>query len=165
MESTEVYNFARFNTWANDRIAHFLSKQKEERMFEFVGSSFPSIQKTVYHIHDAETAWMNRINQIQNPKWPFGHENANFSDSLEKWKISYTGFEEYVLNTPSDGLRKMIHYSDSRGNKYTNVLLDIIMHLINHTTYHRGQIVTQIRNLGITDRMAPMDFIYYLRKG
>ncbi len=74
-------------------------------------------------------------------------DNKNYADSLA------------ILNNTD--LDSIIDYTNSRGEAFTNTVRDILFHVINHSTYHRAQIATEMKQAGI----APLttDYIFYKR--
>lgn len=60
-------------------------------------------------------------------------------------------------------LEKIISYTNSSGNSYTNSVKDVLFHIINHSTYHRGQIATDCKLNGMTPLVT--DYIFYKREG
>ncbi|TMU54884.1 DinB family protein [Flagellimonas algicola] len=109
------------------------------------------------HILNAHHIWNHRI--VGKPSeytvWQL--------HSLEEWgDLHYenqrTSFE-IIRNT--DDFNQRIDYENSQGRTYANDLKDILFHIINHSTHHRGQILTDFRNSGIEPE--PLDYIFYKR--
>lgn len=63
-----------------------------------------------------------------------------------------------LVNVSLDG---SIHYANSTGRQFTNTVGDILFHIINHSTYHRGQLATEFRR----SRLDPLvtDYIFHKR--
>ena len=137
-----------YNYFCNKQIIEF-SKQ-EPNLSEKVISLFS-------HILNAHHTWNARILQ---------HEaSIGVWDSIpvEKWEdVHYenqrTTFEILSNNENFD---KSISYQNSKGDSYSNSLKDILLHIINHSTHHRAQIITLLKDQGHT--IAPLDYIFYKR--
>lgn len=149
---------AAFNLWANEQFVTWLSKKSEEQLHKEVPSSYSSILKTLNHIWGMEEYWYSVI--FQNPDFihRYGvedlHVNEIFQGLLRRSKAwtDDTLFSEKEL---SEKIKVVTPWFEADQTRY-----QYIQHLFNHSTYHRGQIVTIARNLGITD--APMtDFLFY----
>ena len=109
------------------------------------------------HILNAHHIWNQRILGISAE---FGVWDLH---ELRKWEdIHYenqrTSFE-IVSNT--DTFEKRVEYSNSEGNNFSSEVKDILFHIINHSTHHRGQIMMEFRNSGIDPE--PLDYIHYKR--
>ena len=109
------------------------------------------------HILNAHHIWNHRILE-EDPKFGVwqGHD-------LEAWQdLHYdnqrTSFE---IITNAGDFGKRIAYENSEGIAYANELKDILVHIVNHSTHHRGQILTNFRESGIVPE--PLDYIFYKR--
>ncbi|MBL0046611.1 MAG: DinB family protein [Bacteroidetes bacterium] len=149
-----------YNLWANSRIAVVLVKVDKAELEKEISSSFSSIRKTVYHIWDAEYIWLNRINGISLTAFPsktFGNEVA-----IDAFLACSRDFETSVKNAPDSFFLKSCTYKNLQQKEFTNSHTEIIMHCMNHSTYHRGQLVTLLRQAGIA-ALPSTDFIAFLR--
>ncbi len=108
------------------------------------------------HILNAHQVWNNRIE----PKQPaFGiweiHPVGDWKDIEEKnHEHSLSILERFELNG-------RINYTNTRGMTFNNCIRDVLFHMINHATYHRGQIATEFRQGGLTPLVT--DYIFYKR--
>lgn len=108
------------------------------------------------HILNAQQVWNSRIIG-QNP---FGVWQINPTNQLEEINQSvYQNSLEIIRNTALDNV---IHYKNSQGNSFTNSVCDILLHIVNHATYHRGQIATAFRLQGI--QPLATDYIFHRRE-
>lgn len=140
----------------------FLSKLDESFLDKEIQSSFPSLRKTMYHIWDAETIWLNRLKRKGNSVLPIKHEGMTFSEFKENFLQTSTEFVDLVSSNDSTYFSPHLTYQNSEGKEFTNSIQDIIHHVMNHSTYHRGQIVTMLRMAGFTD-VSSTDFITWCR--
>ena len=72
-----------------------------------------------------------------------------------------TNHEQSLQILDNVDLDKMIHYNNTKGEASVNSVRDILFHVINHSTYHRGQIATEFRQNGLDPLVT--DYIYYKR--
>ena len=70
--------------------------------------------------------------------------------------------EETLALLDKEELDRMVKFKNTKGESYENSVRDIIFHIINHSTYHRGQIATEFRKQGIDPIVS--DFVYYKTK-
>lgn len=79
-------------------------------------------------------------------------------ENIELMKKINTEWNEYLKSLKEEDFEKIINYVNIRGEKVSAKIWEMIMHLINHSTYHRGQIASFIRGMGleppITDFMS-----------
>jgi uncharacterized damage-inducible protein DinB len=118
-------------------------------------------RKVMAHIVAAELLWMGRLQQ-QTQKaavWPeFG------LDDCERWLPELRrAWEEYLSGLQDAALDSEIAYTNSRGEAYSNAIRDVLMHVLMHGVYHRGQIAAAVRDRA--GEPAYTDFIEAARKG
>lgn len=108
------------------------------------------------HILNAQQVWNSRILG----ETPFGVWQLNPSDQLEK--INQSVYEKSLKIIEKLPLDKLILYQNTQGKRFSNSVCDILLHIVNHATYHRGQIATAFRIQGI--QPLATDYIFYRRE-
>jgi len=112
--------------------------------------------KLFNHILNAHQVWNGRIRKDQNI---FGVWDIHpFADLKE---IDHTNLVNSIHILEEADLGHSINYITSRGDAYTNSIKDILYHVINHSTYHRGQIAMEFKQQGIEPLVT--DYIFYKR--
>lgn len=154
---------AKYNLWANQRIVAVLSGLEQEQLIQKIESSFAGIYPTIFHIWNAENIWLERLKGISLNSWPTREVNdtRNFENFINTSKLFLAFLEENKNN--KDFAFNEITYSNLKGDFSRNNVYEIVLHCLNHSSYHRGQIVTMLRQLGVTD-IPSTDFIAYLRE-
>lgn len=155
--------YSSYNLWANRKFVSFLEKADTEVLDTVIPSSFDTIKKTLVHIWDAEYIWCKRLKGIYVESWP-GDAFTGSNDELFKAFISQSEeLRDYVKQSPEQMLSNNFSYKTLDGREFTNSVYDTLIHVFNHSTYHRGQIVTILRNTGFT-RLDSTDYITYIRE-
>lgn len=121
----------------------------------------PRSVKYLAHIVAAERLWLERLRVEKQtyPVWPdltLEHCKLEIAQLRDHWKA-------YLASLKEDGLSRSLTYRNSKGESWTNSKQDILMHVIMHSAYHRGQIATDMRAAGVTP--AYTDFIHGVRQG
>ena len=117
--------------------------------------------KLLAHIISAERLWLERL-KVQKqtyPVWPdFTLENCQLeiAELPALWKA-------YLAFLKEEGLARSLTYKNSKGESWTSLKQDILMHVVMHSAYHRGQIAADMRAAGFTP--AYTDFIHGVRQG
>ena len=159
----QLLKYSQYNKWANDLLISLIEKKiNDEALDKIIVSSFPSLRKTVYHIWDAEFIWLKRLAGESLNDWPSKNFNGPFSEAKEKMLLNDSAFIDYIRNLNEEKLSGMFTYKNVEGKTFTNPLWEAILHCMNHSTYHRGQIVTILRQLGI-ESIPSTDFITFCR--
>ncbi|SRR5712692_3878369 len=117
--------------------------------------------KLMSHILSAERLWLERLRQQRQtfPVWPdftLQECETRAAELPVLWK-------NYLDAVDEAGLSRPVSYKNSKGESWTNRRDDILLHVIMHSAYHRGQIATDMRAAGITP--AYTDFIHGVRQG
>lgn len=151
-----------YNVWANDRIAD-LCRTMDPALFEkhFEGS-FPSIRSTLCHVWDAEFIWLSRLKGASLSKLPSKSKSIRQSMICEGFQQTSGDFKRFVFGLDETALTASIDYATTRGEAYSHGVEQVISHTMNHSTYHRGQIVLYARLLGI-ENVPSTDQILYFR--
>lgn len=150
---------AKYNNWVTQQYVEWLSKKSEEQLNKTLPSSFPTILLTLDHIWTTQAYWVDKI-----------METNSFVADFDKTNIAKDAiFDGYIASS-----QQLMQYIDGLSEAELTQTVDIkeqwfscnfekyhyLQHLINHGFYHRGQIVTMGRIIGITD--APMtDYNFY----
>lgn len=155
-----LLTYTSYNLWANTIITRLLSNNSA-LLDKEVKSSFLSLRKTMHHVWSAEEVWYKRLNGESLASLP---EPGNyFSGFATQLSTRSQSFIELVNVKDENYLTESCSYKDTRGDSHTNLNWEMIMHCMNHSTYHRGQIITLLRELGLTT-LPSTDMIGYLRK-
>ena len=148
-----------YNRWANARVLAAVSKLTAEQYTRDLSNSFSSVRDTLTHILGAEWIWLARW-KGKSPKSLL--DPVDFP-TLEALKASWAKIEveqmDFVNNVTGESLNKMISYVNTKGKTWTYALWQMLQHLVNHSTYHRGQITTMLRQLGVEP--AATDFLLF----
>lgn len=148
---------AGYDLWANTRFVDRLHSEPDVVLDRNVSSSFPSLRATLLHIRDAENAWRCRLQHVAPIPWP-----AEESVSIGSLLTYTTRLHDLVMGAEEGWLEDVVGYHDLRGNRHEQVRWQMLAHCFNHSTQHRGQLITMMRALGLGDIPAN-DLIVYQR--
>lgn len=156
-----IISLLQFNRWAEAKL---LEAIPESVLDLEINSSFNSIRKTVCHSWDAETIWFERIQDVPVTPWP---ASAQFHGTWAEMKQAILRQEDqmiaYFSEQPESYLLGTISYKNLKGLEFTNTIFQVLQHVVNHSTMHRGQLVTQLRQAGVAS-IPSTDLIAYYRE-
>jgi len=141
---------ADYNTWANDIVHSWFEKISDEQWQQTMVSSFPSLEATALHIAAAETIWLDRLNQEPEPRWLTAIIKGGKKEVQDAWRSSSAGLKSFIENFDEAKMQARVRFKRPDGNTYELQHYQIFGHVFNHSTYHRGQIVTMLRQAGFT---------------
>ncbi len=152
-----------YNLWANERIGHLLMAHDEALLNAEQKSSFPSITKTVLHLWDAEIIWLTRLQGNSLSDWPSKSFTGGKAELLTGMVNTSTELLQFVKDKDESFQLQNLVYKNMKGDAFENTVEEILFHLVNHGTYHRGQIITLLRESGLT-QMVSTDLIGWFRE-
>ena len=152
---------ADYNVWANGKMCSWLDPLSDEQWKQPVVSSFKSIAETTVHTIGAEKIWQDRLNLVENPGWFMTDFKGSKKEALEEWRRSSQTFKTFVESFDESRLDETLRYKRQQdGKTYELQYYQIFVHAVNHATYHRGQLVTMLRQVGFTE-VSSIDFSTY----
>ena len=148
-----------FNRWANGRVLEAAEKLTPEQFTKDLRNSFPSVRDTLVHIMGAEWIWLERWRGNSPKGLLAAPEFPTVSSIRNRWTEIERGQREFITDVTEESLKKVIAYTNLKGDPYQYRLWQMLQHLVNHSTYHRGQITTMLRQLGA--KAMPTDFLVF----
>lgn len=137
-----------FNAWANNRTLDSCAALSSEQLTRDLGSSFKSVRDTLAHIYGAEWVWLERWHG----RVPSGLPSAADFPDLETLRRRFSEIDrnlvDYVASLTADDLNRVLSIKASSGATFAQPLWQMLQHLANHGSYHRGQVATMLRQLG-----------------
>lgn len=154
---------AAHNFWANQLLLAAVELLPEEKQVQEIKSSFPGFYKTVLHLWDAEAIWWQRMRlqeRIIPPSEGFtGSLKEIISNLLQQNKL----WQDWIVAAQEHALQHEFIYYNSRKEKFKQPVYQMLIHLFHHASFHRGQIVTLLRQVGV-EKIPATDFIVWSRK-
>lgn len=146
----ELYEY---NYWARDRQLQACGALTQEQFLRPMGSSFSSVRDTLVHLLGGEWVWLERW-RGRSPTMRDAEEFApekflRLSTVQDSWREVETGVREYFAGLKEEALARPVTYTNLKGETWTYPLWRTLLHLVNHQTYHRGQVTTLLRQLGV----------------
>ena len=158
-----LQQYAAYNLWANQKLLDVIVKLDENVQQQIVASSFPNLYATVLHIWDAESIWWQRMKLHEKIMAPSENFNPTMQEAVNGLLQQNKLWEEWVNNATIPALEHVFAYQNTKKEQFKQPVYQMIHHVFNHGTYHRGQLVTMLRALGI-DKIPATDFILWSRK-
>ncbi len=141
----QLYNY---NYWARDRQLQACAALTEEQLLRNLGSSFPSVRDTLAHMVAVEWVWLERWRGSSPRKMPDAAEFPDLTVITERWRTVEHGMREYLADLNEEDLDGPVTYISQKGDTFTFSLWQPLLHLLNHQSYHRGQVTAMLRQLG-----------------
>lgn len=158
-----ISQLSAYNIWANQQLLDTINHLTEDQQKQELSSSFKSLYKTILHMLDAESIWWQRMKlqeRINRPSDEFTGDMKELSSSLLHQNRQWN---EWVNNLNEHQLEHVFQYQNSKRELFKQPIYQMLVHVFNHGTYHRGQLVNMLRQLG-EEKVPQTDFIQWSRK-
>ncbi len=157
-----LQQYASYNLWANKIITDRLSQLSTDILNREMNDSFGSIYKTVVHLMDVESIWWQRLKLQEHVEWPGRTFDGNFEELSQQLLSLSRQWSEWVQNANDVNLDHVFGYQNSKKEFFKQPVYEMLLHLFNHQSFHRGQLVTMMRQNGI-EKIPRTDFIVFSR--
>lgn len=151
-----------YNSWANRRTLEACQALAPEQFTRDLGSSFRSVRDTLVHICEVEYLWLERWHG----RSPGGLRSAtdfpDFESLRRRWAEVERNLIDYIASLQAEDLARVVHHKTTQGVPQAQPLWQMLQHLVNHGTYHRGQVTTLLRQLGA--KVVATDLIFFYRE-
>jgi uncharacterized damage-inducible protein DinB len=151
-----------YDAWANRRSFEACATLAPEQFTRDLGSSFPSVRDTLAHIVGAQFVWLERFHGRVPPGLLPAADFPDLASLTERSNEIQQGLTDYVDGLSAQDLVETFEYRDLKGRAHSNVRWQTLQHLANHGTYHRGQVATLLRQLGV--KPVSTDLIAFYRE-
>ena len=125
------------------------------------GVSHESIAKTLFHTYLADRIWYKRMVQPDLPM-PDPKADVPLSQLADDWQDLQHRWEAWANSIKDEDLDRTVTYTMRDGSRGENLAKHLVLHVVNHATLHRGQVVAMLRQVGITPPNT--DLFFYLRE-
>ncbi len=157
-----LQQYAAYNIWATKLLVDIVNKLTEEAKTKEVASSFPSLFKTLQHMWLAEEVWWQRLKLVET----IVLESETFTGSFDELATVHAKqskqFLDWISGATENQLLHVFAYVRKK-EQFKMPVYQMLHHVFNHATYHRGQLVTMLRQLG-EDKIPSTDFSTFCMK-
>jgi len=151
-----------YNTWANRRVLDACSSLTDEQFTRDLKSSFPSVRDTLVHLILAEWIWLERWHGRSPTQGPSAADFPDLASVRRRWEEVERDLTDYIASLNAEDLMRMIHHKTMKGDPQAAPHWQMLQHVANHQSYHRGQIATLLRQLGA--KPVATDLIAFYRE-
>jgi uncharacterized damage-inducible protein DinB len=163
MNRDYLQQIANYNYWADSKIIEWLHQVNDQQWDQEITSSFSSISKTAIHIVSAEKYWVDHWMHTPEPKFLSMEFKGTRNELIGIWNRSSADFSTVVESYPKENYLQAVPFKYPKGGGMGQMAFwQTVVHAINHSTYHRGQLVTLLRQVGFTN-LSSLDMATYFQ--
>jgi uncharacterized damage-inducible protein DinB len=170
MTAAEAQVLHAYNRWANERTFDAVAALDADRLRRDLGTSYGSVWGTLVHMVWADWTWLGRwLRARESPNADAGpgpgpgldpKECADLPALRARWAELERAQRAFMDGATDAALATRVRYVNASGAAWIYPLGDMIRHVVNHASYHRGQVTTLLRQLGATPTST--DFLEYV---
>jgi len=137
-----------YTIWADRQILEFLADVPAEDLTRETGTSFGTILRTMAHILGGEQIWLARLVGAPLDPAPTEDDHPDLPSLAAAFVDFWPQLEIFLASLDDGQIASDLAWTNSRGETHSAPTLRILLHFANHASYHRGQVVSQLRQLG-----------------
>lgn len=148
-----------YNRWANHRACEAARDLEARDFVRDLGASHSSVRGTLVHIMWGEWLWLQRW-RAESPTLVFTSDDFPDVTTIEaRWSTVWREQEQFIDRLTAEDLRERVSYENLQGQRWEYTRAQMMQHVVNHSSYHRGQVATSLRQLGTTPHAT--DFLLF----
>jgi uncharacterized damage-inducible protein DinB len=148
MTQDEIRSLFGYNAWANQRVLQACAALTPAQFTEPAAGSFASVERTLHHIMGVEWLYIERLHGRHPTELLPGEKFDTLAAMSARWQQIKKGLDDYIRGPEPGDLERIVEYKNMQGKPFRYNLRTLLQHVVNHSTYHRGQVTTQLRVLG-----------------
>lgn len=164
MTLSDLRTLLDYHYWARDRLLDAVQALTRDQFTKDLGSSFRSVRDTLVHLLAAEETWYQRWQGMSPTSMLAPDGFADVASVRQRWREQEARVRAFVEGLGEDGITRVFEYKMLGGQSASTPFWQMLQHVVNHGSYHRGQVTTLLRQLGATPAMG-MDMIGFYRLG
>ncbi len=149
-----------YTAWATERMVRAAGELTEEELTRDFGTADGSVLGTLVHTFAADRIWMWRLAGGTHPGF-VSEADRHLPVLQTEWPALHERWRQWAAGLTDEKAGEMLSYSDLKGHPWTQPIWQLVLHVVNHGTHHRGQVSGFLRSLGRTPPAT--DLVLYYR--
>jgi uncharacterized damage-inducible protein DinB len=150
-----------YTAWASERVVKAAGELTEEELTRDFGTADGSVLGTLVHTFAADRIWLWRLAGGSQPGF-INDADRHLSVLQTDWPALHQRWREWATRVTDESVREPWSYSDMKGRPWTQPIWQLVLHMVNHGTHHRGQVSGFLRSMGHTPPAT--DLVLYYRE-
>jgi uncharacterized damage-inducible protein DinB len=150
-----------YHAWASRRLLDTAGQLTPGELARDFKTSDKNVLETLAHVFGADRIWLARVGGVS-PTTLLAPEDRHLGVLIEQWPALQQRWKEWAAPQSDQSVQASIPYRDLKGNAWEQPLWQILLHVVNHGTHHRGQVSGFLRAMG--HNPPPLDLIAFYRE-
>ena len=153
-------NHLEYTTWASKRLLDAVAGLSPEQLTRDFQTADRSIVGTLAHIYAGDRVWLARVTNAS-PSQFISDADRDLSVLARDWPALLDRWRQWATPLTDQSILAPVSYKDLKGNPYSQPVWQIVLHVVNHGTHHRGQVSGFLRTMG--QAPPPLDLMAFYR--
>lgn len=150
-----------YSAWATNRMLGAAAALNQEELMRDFKTSDNNVLETLVHVFGADRIWLQRIDGHA-PTTLVSADDRDFATLRKEWPALQQKWKEFAAPLTDESVQAKVAYRDMKGNPYEQPLWQILLHVVNHGTHHRGLAAGFLRAMG--HQPPALDLIVFYRE-
>jgi uncharacterized damage-inducible protein DinB len=147
-----------YSSWATALVLDACGALSAVELYRDLKSSHGGVLGTLHHLFFADRLWLARLEGHQRPLHD-PNESPSLDELCSAWPVLFEHYRAWLANTSEAALHEPFSYLNLKGEPYSVIRWQALLHVVNHGSIHRGQVVSMLRQLG--HKPPVTDLLYY----
>jgi uncharacterized damage-inducible protein DinB len=159
IQTDYLFQLYQYHYWANLQVLATAAILTPEQLFRPQGHSWGSVYGILFHMTNAEWIWLQRWKGFSPPSLPAPDQFPDLESVRTRWEGLESEITAYISAQDSTSLQREVQYTNTSGMKYHLPLWQMMVHVPNHGTHHRGELAAMFAQMEIDH--SEEDWLYY----
>jgi len=150
-----------YTAWASRRLVDAAAALTPDELHRDFKTANHSILETLVHIFAGDRVWLARLSGAPIPAFVTDADRS-LAVLEREWPPLQERWKEWAAGLTDEMALKELSYFDLKGRSWTQPVWELVLHVVNHGTHHRGQVAGFLRSLGYTP--PPIDLVVFCRE-
>jgi uncharacterized damage-inducible protein DinB len=150
-----------YTAWATGRLLDAAATLSHDELTRDFGTADRSVIGTLAHTFAADRVWLSRLQATPFPGF-VTDADRNLDFLRKEWPVLHDRWRAWARGLSDEDAAAVLAYHDLKGNAWQQQVWQVVLHVVNHATHHRGQVAGFIRSMGHVPPV--LDLIAYYRQ-
>ncbi|HWB86546.1 MAG TPA: DinB family protein [Bryobacteraceae bacterium] len=136
-----------YTAWASARLVAAAAGLAPEELTRDFGTADKSVLGTLVHVFGSDRVWLARLQGRSGGPY-LAEADYHLAVLQNDWPALYREWRNWAAGLTDEEAAKVLSYTDMRGNHWKQPLWELVLHVVNHGTHHRGQVSGFLRTMG-----------------
>ena len=151
-----------YTAWASSRLVDAATALSPQELMRDFATADHNVLGTLVHVYAADRVWLGRIEGNPPARFIVPEQDMHLTVLQNDWPALLERWKQWGARLTEDSIQRDISYKDTKGNAFVTPVWQIVLHVVNHGTHHRGQVSGFLRAMGHIP--PPLDLMVYYKK-